>query len=156
MSDKNISILMPIYNGIEFLYLSLESIKLQSYQNYELIIGINGHPPNSEVYTKAIEEVNKYPNNNNIFIYDFHEIKGKSNTLNKMVNMCKYDWIALLDVDDAWHTKKLEMQTKYIGEYDVIGTYCKYFGDLNNSPTLPVGSQLASVFLKIQLLLIMA
>ena len=139
MSDKNISILMPIYNGIEFLHLSLESIKHQSYKNYELIIGINGHPPNSEVYTKAIEEVNKYPDNNNIIIYDFYETKGKSNTLNKMINMCKYDWISLLDVDDAWHPQKLEIQTRYIGDYDVIGTYCKYFGDLNNSPSLPVG-----------------
>ena len=40
-----ISILMPIYNGIELINESVMSIIQQKYTHWELIIGINGHPP---------------------------------------------------------------------------------------------------------------
>jgi hypothetical protein len=32
-------------------------------------------------------------------------------------------------VDDIWHVEKLDMQSKFLGEYDVIGSNCIYFGD---------------------------
>ena len=48
-----ISILMPIYNGIEFIEESVSSILQQTYANWELIIGINGHPENSSIYQIA-------------------------------------------------------------------------------------------------------
>jgi len=35
-----ISILMPIYNGIEFIKQSVNSIKNQTYKDWELIIGV--------------------------------------------------------------------------------------------------------------------
>ena len=128
-----ISILMPIYNGIEFLEQSLPTILYQTYKNWELIIGINGHPPNSEVYKIA----KKYESDK-IRVYDLKNIKGKSCSLNEMLKYTKYDWIALLDVDDKWSPKNLESQIKFINNYDVIGTMCKYFGDLHITPRLPV------------------
>ena len=44
---------MPIYNGIEFISDSVGSIIKQTYNDWELIIGINGHPQNSDVYKIA-------------------------------------------------------------------------------------------------------
>ena len=46
-----------------------------------------------------------------------------------MLDYAKYDWIALLDVDDKWKSDKLQKQVKYMDDYDVIGTKCKYFGN---------------------------
>lgn len=46
---------MPIYNGIEFIEESVSSILTQTYDQWELIIGINGHPENSDVYKIAKE-----------------------------------------------------------------------------------------------------
>jgi teichuronic acid biosynthesis glycosyltransferase TuaG len=117
---------MPIYNGIEFINESIPSIMLQTYNEWELIVGINGHPKNSEIYkiAKNYENVDA-----RIKVYDFYTIKGKSNTLNEMIKYCKYDRVALLDVDDIWHYKKLEVQIKYLNNYDVIGSNCVYFGD---------------------------
>lgn len=129
-----ISILMPIYNGIEFIEQSVESVKKQTYDKWELIIGINGHEENSDVFHIA----NKY-SNEKIKVLDMYTIKGKATTLNEMVKYCKYNWISLLDVDDIWLPTKLEHQIKYINDYDVIGTNCKYFGDLNKSPKIPLG-----------------
>ena len=129
-----ISILMPIYNGIEFIDQSVSSIKNQTYKDWELIIGINGHPLESEVYKKAKEYENEQ-----IKVIELHPIKGKSAALNAMLEHCQYDWIALLDVDDIWLPPKLQAQLPYMSVYDVIGTQCVYFGDRKGSPNIPLG-----------------
>jgi hypothetical protein len=74
--------------------------------------------------------------------YDFHTIKGKANTLNEMIVFCKYDYIAILDVDDIWLPNKLEAQVELLKQdiYDVIGTKCVYFESLENVvPDIPTG-----------------
>jgi len=121
-----ISILMPIYNGIEFINDSVPSILQQTYDKWELLIGINGHPENSEIYkiAKAFEE-----KSDKVKVLDLYNIKGKSNTLNELIKHCKYDYIALLDVDDIWHNHNLLIQSAWLNKYDVIGTNCVWFGD---------------------------
>jgi len=131
-----ISILIPIYNGIEFINESVSSVIRQTYGDWELLIGINGHPENSEVFKVAKMYENNEPR---IKVYDFYNIKGKSNTLNELIKYCKYDNVALLDVDDIWHNKKLEFQSKFLDKYDVIGSNCVWFGDIENIvPKIPV------------------
>lgn len=130
-----ISILMPIYNGIEFINESVRSILEQTYDKWELLIGINGHSENSEIYkiAKAFEE-----KSDKVKVLDLYNIKGKSNTLNELIQHCKYDYIALLDVDDIWHNTKLEVQSNLLNAYDIIGTNCVYFGDRQGIvPTIP-------------------
>ena len=56
-----------------------------------------------------------------------------------MVKMCKYDWVCLLDVDDTWHNEKLEKQIPLMPAFDVIGTSCRYFGESQASPQIPLG-----------------
>lgn len=131
-----ITILMPIYNGIEFISESVYSIQSQTYKNWELIIGINGHVKGSEVYKLA--KTYEY-NDNRIKVFDLFEIRGKSEALNEMLKYSNSKWISLLDVDDKWLPNKLEIQSNYMSNYDVIGTQCKYFGDSNISPFIPVG-----------------
>ena len=130
-----ISILMPIYNGIEFIDESVSSIMQQTYTEWELIIGVNGHHPNSEVFQKAVKYANE-----KIHVYDLHELKGKSISLNKMLEFCKYNWVSLLDVDDKWLPEKLERQVPFITTYDVVGTNCQYFGIYNYCPEIPLGN----------------
>lgn len=132
-----ISILMPIYNGIEFINESVSSIISQTLEEWELIIGINGHPPLSDVYLKAKQYELQNPK---IRVLDLADVKGKSNALNVMIQYCNYNYVALLDVDDIWHPRKLEMQQYYLNVYDVIGTKCVYFGDIENVvPQIPEG-----------------
>lgn len=128
-----ITILIPIYNGIEFLKECLDTIQYQTYKNWEIIIGINGFKENSDEYKFA-----KTFENEKIKVFDFYLIKGKSNTLNEMIKYSNYNWISLLDVDDKWLPKKLESQIEFLNDYDVIGTQCKYFGDSNLIPKIPI------------------
>jgi len=129
---------MPIYNGIEFIDESVTSILDQTYTEWELLIGINGHPENSDVFKKAKKYESK---SNKIRVFDFYNIKGKSNTLNAMIPFCNYNYIALLDVDDIWHNEKLKIQSEYfINDYDVIGARCIWIGDRPGIvPIIPIG-----------------
>jgi len=131
-----ISILLPIYNGIEFINESVPTIIYQTYNNWELIIGINGHPKDSEVYKEAKKWQKR---DHRIKVLDLYTIKGKSIALNKMIKHCQYNWISLIDVDDKWLPKKLQSQIPYIEKYHVIGTHCQYFGNKNGQPDIPVG-----------------
>lgn len=134
-----VSILMPIYNGVEFIQDSVPSILAQTTRDWELLIGINGYPAHSTVY----KEVSAYLatlRDARIKLFDFPQCKGKAATLNQMVPECQYAYVAILDVDDIWHHSKLEIQLPYLQKYDVIGTKCVYFGELNNIvPATPTG-----------------
>jgi len=132
-----ISILMPIYNGFEFIKDSVVSVLNQSHQDWELIIGINGHPENSAIFqcAKELETIS-----HNIHVYDLYETHGKANALNAMLQYCTYNHVAILDVDDVWTTDKLEKQLPFLEYYDVVGSQCIYFGDINGHiPGTPVG-----------------
>ena len=69
-----ISILIPIYNGVEFIEESVSSVLNQTYDKWELLIGVNGHPQDSEVYKIAKEYISK---SGKIRVFDFYNIKGK-------------------------------------------------------------------------------
>jgi glycosyltransferase involved in cell wall biosynthesis len=131
-----ISVLIPIYNGYEFMNDSVMSVINQTFEKWELLIGVNGHPEGSFIFKEAILYMEK---DSRIKVFDFHNLSGKSNTLNRMISLCTYDYVALLDVDDIWHEKKLEIQSKYL-KFDVIGSRCIYFGDLVGIvPQIPTG-----------------
>ena len=126
---------MPIYNGIEFIHDSVTSVLGQTYQNWELIIAVNGHTKNSNIYKIA-----KQYANHKIRVLDLFNLSGKSATLNAMLKYCTFDNIALLDVDDIWNENKLTIQTNFLNKYDVIGSNCIWFGERPGViPKIPTG-----------------
>lgn len=137
-----ISILMPLYNGMEFLHDSITSIIDQTYKNWELLIGVNGHT--KQEYDDILNVINPY--NNERIIPHFYSFVGKSKTLNELVKVAKYDCICMLDVDDYWRPSKLEKQLPYIEQYDVVGSDGEYFGSQYGSPQIFLGKLTEKMF----------
>lgn len=133
------SILIPLYNGIEYLPESVTSVLEQSWWGpWEIVVGVNGHPPDSEVYQVA-KTYASWDARGRIRVYDLAAV-GKAAALNAMVPLCSYGWVAVLDVDDVWEPDKLLVQMAYTSMYDVVGTQCVYFGEREGTvPTLPTG-----------------
>jgi len=129
-----VSILLPTYNGEKYISESIDSIKNQSFQDWELLIGFNGTTDGTK---KIVEEYS----DNRIRSFDYGFDKGKSKTLNKLLKESKYDFICLQDDDDVWDPFKLEKQLPSMEEHDVVGTFINYInenGDFVGTPSLSI------------------
>lgn len=134
---KTITVLIPLYNGVEYLDQCVKSVQSQSYVFWKILIGVNGHEPNSDVYQRA----KKYENDR--IIVKEYSTKGKPDTMNEMLKDTTTELICILDVDDWWAPNKLKEQMKIwnSGLWDVIGTGCHYVinEQTKGSPRLPIG-----------------
>lgn len=140
INTPHISILLPLYNGIEFLHQSVASVfHQQSTIPWELIIGVNGHPPNSDVFHVAnkvvadlrMQLMTQTNGASATFVVRVLDLsvsavdgtdrqlqpppRGKSAALNAMVAAMHpmSQWVALLDADDIWLPNKLAIQMPY-------------------------------------------
>jgi len=151
-----VSILTPIYNGVEFLEECAMSVCLQLRYNestastitWEWIIGVNGHGPTGghtfEVAKAIAAKLRPHIDTCTIRVINLPQAKGKVAALNEMVTTATGDWIALLDCDDTWKRDKLLSQKIVVDAFgdrvDIIGTFCHYFGEISSGgPRLPSG-----------------
>ena len=112
-----ISVVIPTLNRINTLQRALDSVINQTYKPAEIIVVDNG---SSDGTLKFLRE--QYPK---ITILTENKI-GVSSARNKGIKKSINQWIALLDSDDAWHPRKLEIQTNMLDsalkEYNLIHT----------------------------------
>ena len=141
--SPSVSVLIRLYNGIEFLEESLKSVCDQIYDDWELLIGVNGHgPDDNPVHIKAKEIVSQSPYKDKIRLINYPKVKGGAEVMNALAQDAMADWVAFLDVDDMWLSDKLLKQIHLRDLYtnlDVIGTQAKYFGSFQGSPQIPLG-----------------
>lgn len=135
-----LSIIVRLYNGIEYLEETLQSVVAQTFSNWNLCVGVNGHGESGgEVYQKAVE-IQRRLGDGRIEIVNYPGVRGGAEALNALVADAKAPWVAILDADDKWHKDKLQVQWLFLQKYpyiDVIGTWCQYFGDRYDAPCIP-------------------
>jgi teichuronic acid biosynthesis glycosyltransferase TuaG len=136
------TILTPVYNGIEFLEECIQSVRAQTFSDWEMLIGINGHGPDGGEIAQIAMKLSENEPRIRVIIQG-PPLKGKVESLNHLVTFASCDWIAILDCDDKWTADKLNQQHHTIcttaPDADVIGTYCKYFGERDDTPPLHSG-----------------
>jgi len=126
-----ISILLAVYNGEKYIRECIDSILNQTFTDFELLIGLNACTDDTLKIVESFDDPRV-----RIFIY---LDKSKSKTLNKLIKESKYDYVAIQDCDDIWHPDKLKIQSNYLLDYDIVGTFCKYInanGDVIGQPSL--------------------
>jgi len=136
-----ISVIIRLYNGIEYLNESVESVLAQTYPNWELLIGVNGHGSDGgDVFIQA-KHIIESKNDSRIRLINYPNIKGGAAATNSLSEDANYEWVAFLDVDDKWHHRKLEAQVYALKNLnptpDIVGTFCEYFGRMSGSPSIP-------------------
>jgi glycosyltransferase involved in cell wall biosynthesis len=99
----NISVVIPAYNHAHWLPESIESALNQTLPPHEILVIDDGSKDNTR------EVVARYP-----VRYVYQENAGLSAARNKGIEVATGDWIALLDSDDIWLPRKLELQAAAI------------------------------------------
>ncbi len=101
--DNLVSIIMPAYNALPTIDASIQSILNQTYPNWELIITDDGSQDGTRSYLEVI-------NDPRIKVFFNHKNSGVAQTRNHCLNHASGRYVAFLDADDLWTTKKLEIQ----------------------------------------------
>ena len=132
-SNILISIILPVYNCKKYINKSVNSVLLQDYKNFELIIINDG----SDDGTK--EEINKIQDQRIIFIQNNTKL-GLSNSLNIGIDKSLGDFICRMDGDDIMHPKKLSLQMSYMlnNQLHFCGTWIKFFDAQKKNIKYPV------------------
>lgn len=119
-----VSITMSTRNNAAFLPATVESVKHQTYANWELIIVDDGSTDNTEDYLKKIS------NEDSRISYTRNEVSlGISKSRNIACSRAKGEFIAVIDSDDVWTSpEKLAKQVAHMLEHpdcQVVGTFAK-------------------------------
>ena len=137
MSDTKMIVLMSVYknDNPEHLKLSIDSILNQTYQDFLLLVGIDG-----AVSEGLAEVLHGYEADARVKVFWFKENRGLTVVLNNLLEEGKKmqpSYIARMDADDISKTDRFEKQVKYLEEHhdlDVIGgaiEEMEYDGKLN-------------------------
>ena len=117
----DISILMPVYNAEKYLNETIDTIKNQSFSNWELIIVDDGSIDNSkEICTKLMNDDKRIK-------YIFQENLGVSHTRNVALENAQGKYIVFVDSDDLIHEdylkiliNSIEKNNSYISLFNFI------------------------------------
>lgn len=116
-----VSIITPSYNSSRTIRETIESVKKQTYHNWELII-VDDHSSD-----KTLEIIKReQENERRIRIIPLEKNAGAANARNVAIKNAKGDYIAFLDSDDLWSPNKLTEQIKFMEENGYAFTYTSY------------------------------
>lgn len=121
-----ISVLMPVYNTDEkFLRQAIESILEQTYQDFEFLI-INDCSSDARVEKVVLS----YKDKRIKYSVNAQNL-GISGTRNKLINLAKGKYLAVMDHDDVSLPERLEKEAAFLDahpEVGVVGCAVRYFG----------------------------
>lgn len=121
MKTPEVSIITPVYNTENYLRDSLESVRNQSFLNWEHILVDDCSKDKSLAIIKGYAE--KDPRVKYIKLL---ENNGAGVARNKAIEMAEGSYIAFLDSDDLWHPLKLEKQIKFMRDNKYHFTFTSY------------------------------
>lgn len=115
-----VSIIIPTYNRTDYLYLTLESIVQQTYQDFEVIVVDDGTPnTDNEIICSKFDKVRYYKIKNT---------GGPATPRNVGIRKASGKYLAFVDDDDIWLPHKLDMQVKILdanSDFGLVHSCCE-------------------------------
>lgn len=99
-----VSVLIPVYNGEKYLREALENVLNQTYKNIEVICVDDG----SQDGSRAILE--SFGTRITLIVHDAN--RGIAQARNTALARARGEFVAFMDADDLWDSKKLELQVQ--------------------------------------------
>ena len=105
-----ISVIMPVYNGEEFLRETMDSILNQTFSDFEFIIINDASKDSTEDIIKS------YGDDRIVYLINEQSL-GVAGSLNRGLEVAKGEYIARIDADDIAFPERFEKQVKYMDEH---------------------------------------
>ncbi|MGO8732882.1 MAG: glycosyltransferase [Terriglobia bacterium] len=130
-----VTVLMPVYNGLPFLVEAVESILRQTSQDFALLIINDGSTDGSEGYLRRVTDPR---------VQIVHAPRrGLGAALNMGLAMCETEFLARMDADDLALPDRIAKQVSFLNQHREVGTVGSQFaylgpnGRTGFSPCLP-------------------
>ncbi|WP_375234789.1 glycosyltransferase family 2 protein [Winogradskyella sp.] len=116
MHKPLVTILLPVYNGEKTIKTTLESLLNQTFENFEILIGIDGT-------TDKSKEIALNFNDNRIKIIEHPKNLGLANNLNKIMTQASEEsqFFAMAEQDDIYVPERLEWQVEMMNKNPNVG-----------------------------------
>ena len=101
MRSPTVSVIIPVFNGAEFLAEAGESVRAQNYAPTEIIVVDDGSTDDTAQVVQALGAD---------LLYAYQPNQGPSAARNRGVALAHGDFLAFLDHDDYWVLEKLALQ----------------------------------------------
>jgi glycosyltransferase involved in cell wall biosynthesis len=107
-SNPLVSVIIPVYNGTNYLREAIDSVLTQTYKNYEIIVVDDGSTDGTW------DIIQSYGTR----VYGIHkENGGVASALNCGIREARGDYIAWLSHDDLFLPEKLEKQVRFLQKF---------------------------------------
>ncbi|EEY39694.1 glycosyltransferase family 2 protein [Vibrio mimicus] len=116
-----VSIITPSYNCSKIVHKTIESVRAQTYPNWEMIIVDDCSKDNSVEILKGYSE-----QDSRIRVIERQWNAGPAIARNVAIEESQGRFIAFLDSDDSWHPTKLEKQIPFMLANDIALSYTSY------------------------------
>ena len=117
----HVSIVMPVYNAISHLEVSIKSVLAQTFSGWELIVVDDCSTDGSDevIFKFSILD-------SRIKCFKTARNSGVASARNLALEKAAGRYVAFLDSDDCWCAEKLEIQLDYAKSRSAAITYCSY------------------------------
>lgn len=105
-----VSVVMPVYNGSNYIREAVDSVLAQTYKNIEVIIVNDGSVDNSEEIIKSYKDTR--------IRYFKKENGGVATALNLAIKNMKGEYFSWLSHDDVYYPDKIEKQIEALSKLD--------------------------------------
>lgn len=133
------SVIVPTFNRSNALYKCLESLASQTFSKFEVIVCDDGSTDNT------VEVVSHFKSKLRIKYLFEQNWGGPARPRNNGVREAEGAWLAFLDSDDYWDSRKLEIIVEYTKRADLIYHKMRIV-DMNGKHFSTIGSKLKSGF----------
>jgi glycosyltransferase involved in cell wall biosynthesis len=107
-----VSVVIPSYNYARYVAQAVDSALAQTYTDREIIVVDDGSTDNTRAVLELYGDGIRHLAQTN---------QGLSAARNAGIRAARGQYIALLDSDDVWHPRKLEVQMAYLCEHPEVG-----------------------------------
>lgn len=137
MNKPIVSIVTPVYNSGKLIENTINSVRNQSYSQFEMILVDDCSTDNSREIIENITEID-----NRIRYIRLEQNSGAAVARNTGIKAAKGRYIAFLDSDDVWKKEKLSRQIDFMEENNAAFTYTAF-------ETITENSELIQEFVKV-------
>ena len=128
-----VSIITPVYQAAAYICQTIEMVRAQSFQDWELILVDDGSKDSS---CEMIEEYLRKKPDPRIKLIKKEKNEGAALSRNRGIREAKGRYIAFLDADDIWLPDKLKVQLEFMEKENAGFVFSAYeFGDENAKGT---------------------